>query len=125
MYKRQTDAYVQFEVDEVTTAAASLAIQGQAADRPATFSSSTGDISSRLRTTASVGWVPPPWPTVQVHGPGQRTPDISSIVREIVARPGWSAGNALVVIITGTGKRTAEAFDGTFAPVMHVTYRTA
>ena len=120
-----TDAYVQFEVDEVTTAAASLAIQGQAADRPATFSSSTGDISSRLRTTASVGWVPPPWPTVQVHGPDQRTPDISSIVREIVARPGWSAGNALVVIITGTGKRTAEAFDGTFAPVLHVTYRTA
>lgn len=49
----------------------------------------------------------------------------SSIVREIVARPGWSAGNALVVIITGTGKRTAEAFDGTFAPVLHVTYRTA
>ena len=36
------------------------------------------------------------------------------------ARPGWSAGNALVVIITGTGKRTAEAFDGTFAPVLHV-----
>jgi len=30
-----------------------------------------------------------------------------------------------VVIITGTGKRTAEAFDGTFAPVLHVTYRTA
>jgi hypothetical protein len=116
---------VQFEVDEVTTAATSLAIQGQAADSPATFSSSTGDISSRLRTTANVGWVPPPWPTVQVHGPDQRTPDISSIVREIVARPGWSAGNALVIIITGTGKRTAEAFDGTFAPVLHVTYRTA
>jgi K319L-like, PKD domain/Calcineurin-like phosphoesterase len=120
-----SDAYVQFEVDEVTTGAVSLSIQGQAADNPTTFSSSAGNISSRPRTIASVGWVPPAWPTVQIHGPDQRTPDISSIIREIIARPGWAAGNALAVIITGSGNRTAEAFDGTFAPVLHVTYSAA
>jgi len=119
------DAYVQFESDEVTTGAASLTIQGQAADQPTTFSSSTFNISSRPRTAASVAWVPPPWPTIQVHGPDQRTPDISPIVREIIARSGWAPGNALAVIITGTGKRTAEAFDGTFAPILHVTYSAA
>src|SRR4249919_1918592 len=119
------DAYVQFESDEVTTGAASLTIQGQAADQPTTFSSSTFNVSSRPRTAASVAWVPPPWPTIQVHGPDQRTPDISPIVREIIARSGWAPGNALVVIITGTGKRTAEAFDGTFAPILHVTYSAA
>jgi hypothetical protein len=26
------------------------------------------------------------------------------------------------VIITGSGMRTAEAFDGTFAPVLHIEY---
>ena len=104
------DAYVQFESDEVTTGAASLTIQGQAADQPTTFSSSTFNISSRPRTAASVAWVPPPWPTIQVHGSDQRTPDISPIVREIIARSGWSPGNALAVMcFTGTGSWTAEA----------------
>ena len=119
-----SDAYVQFESDEVTTVAVSLTIQGQAADNPSTFSSTAFDISSRPRTAASVGWVPPPWPTIQIHGPDQRTPDITSIVREIVGRPGWASGNALTVIVTGTGtgKRTAEAFDGTFASVLHIAY---
>ena len=119
-----SNAYVQFETDEVSTGAVSLLVQGQAADKPATFSSTAFNISSRPRTTASVAWVPPPWPTIQVHGPDQRTPDITSIVQEIVARPGWVSGNSMVVIVTGTGKRTAEAFDGAFAPILHIVYTT-
>jgi hypothetical protein len=119
-----SNAYVQFETDEVTTGAVSLLVQGQAADKPATFSSTAFNISSRPRTAASVAWAPPPWPTIQVHGPDQRTPDITSIVQEIVARPGWVSGNSMVVIVTGTGKRTAEAFDGTFAPILHIVYTT-
>ncbi len=70
-----SNAYVQFETDEVTTGAVSLLVQGQAADKPATFSSTAFNISSRPRTAASVAWAPPPWPTIQVHGPDQRTPD--------------------------------------------------
>ena len=119
-----SNAYVQFETDEVTTGAVSLLVQGQAADKPATFSSTAFNISSRPRTAASVAWVPPPWPTIQVHGPDQRTPDITSIVQEIVGRPGWVSGNSMVVIVTGTGKRTAEAFDGTFATILHIVYTT-
>jgi len=42
----------------------------------------------------------------------QRTPDLGSIVQEIVARPGWVRGNALAILITGTGRRTAEAYEG-------------
>jgi hypothetical protein len=59
-------------------------------------------------------------------GAGQRTPDISSIIQEIVTRLGWSSGNSLVVIITGTGERTAESYDGDSAgaPLLYVEYRT-
>jgi hypothetical protein len=59
-------------------------------------------------------------------GPDQRTPDITSIVQEIVKRPGWSSGNALVIIITGTGERVAESYDGdqAAAPLLHVVYNT-
>ena len=66
--------------------------------------------------------MPEPWPTTQVHGPDQRTPDLTPVLAEIVARPGWASGNAMVLIFTGSGTRTAEAFDGTFAPVLHVEY---
>jgi hypothetical protein len=116
------EAHVQFEVAKVTTGPCSLTIQGQAADNPTTFTTAAFNISSRPRTSASVGWAPAPWPTIQVHGPDQRTPDLSSVVQEIVNRAGWASGNAMVVIITGSGTRTAESFDGTFAPILHIEY---
>jgi hypothetical protein len=43
-------------------------------------------------------------------------------MQELVNRAGWAPGNAMVFIITGTGVRTAESFNGTFAPVLHITF---
>ena len=118
------NAYVQIQVDEVSTNAASLMIRGQGIDDAPTFTSSGGEISSRERTTVSVGWTPPPWPTVGESGLDQQTPDISSVIQETVNRPGWTSSNSLVIIITGTGTRTAEAYDGNQAgaPILHVEY---
>ena len=47
------------------------------------------------------------------------------MIQEIVNRPGWLEGNALAILITGSGRRTAEAFDGAAggAPLLHVRYR--
>ena len=115
-------AYIQFQCRVQTTAAASLLIQGQAADNAATFAKITNNISSRARTSANVGWVPAPWGTVGAQGPDQQTPDLTSVMQEIVNRSLWASGNSMAFIITGTGVRTAEAFDGLFAPVLHVTY---
>jgi len=119
-----TSAYVQFQTDEVDTGAVSLSVQGQAADNPGTFTSSSGNVSSRARTSAAVAWSPPAWLTVGERGAAQRTPDLSSVVREIVARPGWAGGNAMVLVLTGSGTRTARAFEGSAAaaPVLHVEY---
>jgi hypothetical protein len=119
-----TSAYVQFQTDEVTTAAASLTVAGQAADEPLSFTSASGDISSRPRTGATVGWTPAPWTNIGFRGPDQQTPDLSAVVQEIVSRPGWASGNALVLVVTGTGTRTAEAYEGGApkAPVLHVEF---
>jgi hypothetical protein len=117
-------AYVQFRVDEASTGSASLRISGQSASNPGTFSTSRGDVSSRVRTSASVDWVPASWPTVGAAGADQRTPDLSEVIQEIVGLPGWASGNALVLVITGTGRRTAEAFEGTGAPVLHLEFTT-
>ena len=116
------DAYVQFEVDESTSAATTLTIRGQLAADAATFSATNLNISSRPRTSAFVSWSPPGWPTLQVAGPDQRTPNLAAVLQEIVGQGGWSQGHAIALIITGTGKRTAEAVDGTAAPILHVEF---
>ncbi|HEX6920788.1 MAG TPA: hypothetical protein VF314_11195, partial [Actinomycetes bacterium] len=117
-------ASVQFQTDEVSTEATTLTVAGQAADNAGTFTSSSGNVSTRARTTASVGWTPPSWSLVGERGPAQQTPDLSTVVQQIVNRTGWASGNALALIITGTGRRTAEAFEGGPPPVLRVVYTT-
>jgi len=118
------NAYVQFQVDEVTTEATSLTTQGEAVDNAATFTSATNGISSRPTTTAAVSWSPVPWTTKGEAGPDQQTPNLAPVVQEIVGRSGWASGNSLVIIITGSGKRTAESFDGdqAGAPLLHAEF---
>ncbi len=118
-------ATVQFEVDEPNTVVTSLTILGEAVDDATTFTSVKGSITSRPRTMAAVPWSPIAWETKHEVGPDQETPNIASVIQEIVGREGWSNGNSLVIIISGTGERTAESFDGSqsaAAPLLHVEY---
>jgi hypothetical protein len=117
-----TKAYLQFQVDEVGFAATSLVIRGQDGDNAAPFANVTNNVSSRPTTDASTAWTPAAWTTVGESGLAQRTPDLSAIVQEIVARGGWLAGNDMAFVITGSGTRTAEAYEGgaARAPLLHI-----
>ena len=121
-----TNSYVQFRVDTVTQNPTLLTVQGENTDSAATFVAVDGNITSRPKTVANVPWNPPPWNNAGEAGPDQRTPDISSVVQEIVNRPGWASGNALVIIISGNDidPRTAESYDNNpgGAPLFHVEY---
>ncbi|MBN1669962.1 MAG: VCBS repeat-containing protein [Kiritimatiellae bacterium] len=118
-----SSAYIQFRSDEVHSGATTLSIQGEAADNPGTFSSNVvNDVSSRARTTASVSWSPPAWSSAGQAGSAQRTPDLASVIQEIVDRPGWASGNSLIIIVTGSGKRVADSFDGGWGPQLHIEY---
>jgi hypothetical protein len=118
------NAYVQFKVDETGSGATSLTIYGQSADNAGAFLSSTGNISARPRTTASMAWSPAAWTVVGEAGVNQRTPDISALIQEIVDRSGWVGGNSLAIIVRGTGTRTAEAYeeDRSGAALLHIEY---
>jgi PKD repeat protein len=122
-----TNAYIQFKTDETTSEETSLTIQGEAVDNAQTFSSATRNISSRPHTTSAVIWSPAPWANIGEAGSAQRTPDISSVIQEIVDRPGWSNNNSQVFIFTGTGDRIAESYNGDSAgaPLLHVEYVAA
>ena len=119
-----SSAYLQFEVDEVSTIATALTIRGQAADDPAEFTTTDFDVSSRPTTAESIGWSPPPWTTVGAADVDQRSPDLTAVIQEIVSRPDWAAGNSLVLTVTGTGERVAESANGRAAgaPLLHVEY---
>jgi myo-inositol-hexaphosphate 3-phosphohydrolase len=120
-------AHVQFQVEDATAGDTALEIAGEAVDDAAAFTPNAGNIGSRSRTAAIVEWRPPPWRTIGAAAPNQRTPDLGAIVQEIVDRPGWASGNALGVIIAGTGSRIAESFDGApaAAPLLHVEHIAA
>jgi hypothetical protein len=119
------EAWLQFQSDETGSGAISLTLQGEAVDDAVPFTTRDSDVSDRPRTTASTVWSPPAWPTKYVQGPDQKTSDIRAVIQEIVDRPGWSTGNSLAILVTGTGTRTAESFDRTpsAAPLLHVLYQ--
>jgi PKD repeat protein len=111
-------------VDETSTEATALTIQGEASDNAGPFLTTTRNVSARLRTGAAVAWAPGAWTTVGTAGPDQRTPDLRAVVQEIVGRAGWASGHALVLVLTGTGRRVADSYNGDpgGAPLLHVEY---
>jgi hypothetical protein len=119
-----TSAFVQFTADERNSEATSVVVSGEAKGNAAQFQSSNDNLSSRTRTSAKVGWNPPAWNNIGAAGAAERTPDLSSIINEIVNGNGWSRGNALALLIDGTGKRVAESANGKAgaAPILHIEY---
>lgn len=119
------EAWVQLKVDEVKSGVTNLRIQGQKAANAGTFIATARNVSSRPRTSASVTWSPSAWATVGAAGVAQRTPSLVPVIQEIVSQGGWTRGNALALIVTGTGTRTAESWDGdrAGAPLLHLRFR--
>ncbi|NNC43769.1 MAG: cadherin-like domain-containing protein, partial [Acidimicrobiia bacterium] len=120
------EAWVQFQADETDTGVTNLVIAGHDIDDSVTFVNSSGDVSGRSTTTATVAWTPDPWDEVGRAGPAERTPDLAEVIQEIIDRPQWAAGNGLTLVVSGTGQRTAEAYNGNAnaAPLLHITYTT-
>lgn len=105
-----TDARIQFTVDGVSTAVSSLVINAEAIDDSPAFQAVTNSLLTRPKTAASVAWAPPTWPTVGARTAAQLTPNIGSVVQEVINRAGWTEGNALAIHIDGTGLRDARSF---------------
>ena len=119
------NAYIQFTVDQVDNInPCDLEIFGEASDNAATFTTTNSNISNRSKTNSSITWSPANWQGVGNSGQAQQTDDISSIIQEIVNRNGFSTNSAIVIIIEGTGKRTAESIEGdpAGAPQLFITY---
>ncbi len=118
-------AYIQFTAAKARSTTTSLMLKGEAVDNATTFRKINNNLSTRSTTTASMSWSPVPWVTAGDAGGDQRTPDLTSIVQEIVNRANWTNNNSLAIIVTGSGKREATSFEAnaSAAPVLHLEYQ--
>lgn len=96
------------------SAACNVAITGNATNN-ATIPITVTEYKALARTGA-VLWNIPAWAVEGIY----YSPDVSSIVQEIISRPGWAEGNALLFLFddnsSGTGgNRRAYSVDGSFA----------
>ena len=107
-----TNAFIQFTTDEVSAGICDLEIFGEDTDNPADFTNNAFDLSSsRYLTTEWVRWLPTDWNTIGEAGEDQKTPNINTIIQEIVDRAGWVSNNSVNILISGSGRRTAEAYE--------------
>ena len=120
-----TKAYIQFKSDETDFFLDTLLnIAAESTDNALSFDNTQYNISSRTKTNASISWSPAAWSTIGSTGEDQRTSDLSAIVQEVVSETSWNSGNAMAFIFTGTGTRTAEAYDSdqAGAPLLYLEY---
>jgi hypothetical protein len=120
------NAFIQFTASGAGSTVTTLTLEGETADNATTFVNNiNGNISTRPRTVASVPWSPFAWTTVGEADVDQRTPDLTAIVQEIVNQSNWVSNNSLAIIVTGSGKRDADAFEAnpSTAPVLHLEYQ--
>ena len=110
--QRITRAYVQFTADEPGDKPTSVRFQVEDTGNAKTFTADDRNISNRPKHEPSVEWKPEPWGKDDGAGPRQKTPDLAPLLQHIVSHDDWKRGNALVLLVTGSGVRTAHAFDG-------------
>ena len=131
------NATIQYHVDQTSTGSDQVLVvryRGEDVDSASTYTNTDFDLTDRTQTTAFVDWSVPTWVSVSDEGPAQLTPNLATIVQEIVDRPGWLSGNDMNIMITdwpnGTGTnigaRWAESFDGesASAPELNISFTT-
>jgi len=101
-----TDSYIKYTCAVANTNTPVIArIIGNDVDNATTFSTQSdyqnrrgtivGGANNDYITTASIDW--PSIPEMPTIGLKYDTPDITSIIQEIIDRPGWVSGNAIVL----------------------------
>jgi len=84
---------------------AKITIKGEKNKNPGTFTMDSL-ITKRPKTSASVRWeIAQEWGLYTKH----RTPDIKSVVQEIIGVQGWNSGNAMAFILEGENQGVSEA----------------
>ena len=89
-----TNAYVRFTADGSSSGSVSLRISGHDTNSGTAFSNATYHLTN-LPKTVAVDWSLSSWSSSNTYN----TPDIKSVIQQIVNRGGWASGNNIRIII--------------------------
>ena len=92
-----TSAYLEMYAHDSANDEIHFVIYGEDEDDAATFAATASNISNRTTTSGSVSW-----DSASVGVGWQASPDITTIIQEIIDRGGWSQYNALAVLLNST-----------------------
>ena len=109
------------EADGSNSEPANLIFKAHDVDNAPAFTTATSNVSSRNTTSNAANWSSvPEW----FEGSMYTTPNLTSVIQEVINRGGWSQGNSLAFIITGSGERTAVAYNSvpSSAPKLEIVY---
>jgi len=120
-------AYIEFTTYSIyasTQNTIQLSIHGEDVDNSATFTATSKNITARPTTAASLTWDVDPWVALYEK---HQTPDIKTIIQEIIDRPAWAEGNSLTFIFNtiggspGSGRPAySRNGDSAKAPLLHI-----
>ena len=113
-----TRSYLRFKARYSSASSVTFTISGEKSPRADTLKSIDYDISSRSKTSNSVSWNAGSWSA----GLSYETPDITSIVQEVISQNGWRPGNPVNFFIEGTSGDKAALSGEIDGPELIVEY---
>ncbi|MEM7313549.1 MAG: serine/threonine-protein kinase [Planctomycetota bacterium] len=117
-------ARIQFTCDESDVGETRINFRGETG-KSQPFLQSDYNISRRTRTSSVVGWDVDKW--MECHRQeAQLSPDLSSIVKEVIGQESWETGDPITFIIDGEGRRCAVSGDekgSWIPPQLIITFR--
>lgn len=121
-----SSAYLEFTAGDDDNSSIPLNIRMELADNPTIYSDSNKVTNAARSYSTAVAWTPGNWTDEVTY----QSPDVSSLVQQIVNRSGWNKGNAMAFELrrsgTATGRRRAYSYNGstTKAPRLIINYTT-
>ncbi len=120
------EASINLVAKDNTSGSNSLVFYAQAVGNASVFAATSNNLSSRVRSSVSVGWSPGSW----TDGETYTTPDLSALIQEVVNQSDYQEGNQIVIMVASNApnsrKRGARTYDYNGspqeAPELSVTY---
>jgi hypothetical protein len=81
-----------------------LVVRAEAADDAAPLAAVPHDLGARPTTASAVAWDVAPWIYPLAAGARQRSPDLAPLLQELVDRPGFRRGNAIVLVLAARNR---------------------
>ncbi|MCK5923890.1 MAG: VWA domain-containing protein, partial [Methylococcales bacterium] len=103
-----TDATLEFQAAEDGNASTNLIVQAELLGDSPAFTADSDNISDRTLGLNSVTYNPHNWTEDSLY----ESSDIANVIQEVVNQDDWCGGNALSLIVSSSGSRIANSYEG-------------